>query len=365
MLPKELRLTIAGGGTGGHVFPGIAIVEEVSSRINTAIQWIGTGRPVEVEALSHREWDYHVLKVRPISGTSLSNVAASLFHLPVPIMKAVGILRSFRPHAVVGLGGYVSGPVVIAAWLLGIPAILHEQNLIPGLANRIASRFANLICVSFDETLSYFPEEKAVVTGNPVRPSLLSAKTSPPSQDVYRILVMGGSQGARGINTLASSALAVVAQSGVPIEVLHQSGQMDIDEVKQKYGGSSIKAEVVPFIKDMGSAYSWADIVICRAGASTIAELTVLGKPSILIPFPAAAGDHQEKNARALEAQGAAICCREEETGAVRFASLLQELFSHPDRLKKMGVNAKKMGRAGATSEIASIILRTVEKERK
>ena len=364
-MDRALRMTIAGGGTGGHVFPGIAIAEAVAERTPCVIQWIGTGRPVEKEALMDREWEYKVLEVRPLSGTSFSQLTASFLHLPLPLARATGMLRRFGPDVVVGLGGYVSGPVVMAAWLTGRPAVLHEQNLVPGLANRMAARFAKRICVSFEETVAHFPPGKTVVTGNPVRPSLLSGGLDRPSGTAKRILVMGGSQGARGINTLVSSALVLVAQSGMEIEVLHQSGRADIDEVKEKYDSTPIKATVVPFITDMAHAYNWADLVVCRAGASTIAELTVLGKPSVLIPFPAAAGDHQDKNARVLESRGAALVCREEETGAVRFASLLQELLSDPDKLARMRQNAKKMGIAGAASKIAGIILETVEKERR
>ncbi len=337
------------------------MAEELERRGGVSIQWIGTGRPVERRALAQHPWEYRILHVLPLTGRSLLRVGTALAHLPLSVARAVRALRAWRPHVVLGLGGYCSGPVVLAAWLMGIPAVLHEQNLVPGLANRMAARFARTICISFPGTADHLPREKVVVTGNPVRPSLLTDRSAPPGRS-FRILVMGGSQGARGINRLATSALPLVVQGGTEIEVLHQAGPTDIEEVKERYASGSIAAEVVPFIDDMARAYQWADLVVCRAGASTLAELTVLGKPAILIPFPAAAGNHQEKNARALEAAGAAKVCIEEETGAVRFASMVQELVSNPGLLEEMSRRARSMGRPEATGKIAEIILRTAKR---
>jgi len=317
---------------------------------------------VEKRVLAGRSWEYRILAVRPLTGLGPAGAALGLLHLPLSVARASRLLARFRPHVVLGLGGYCSGPVALAAWLRGIPVVLHEQNLVPGLANRLAGRFARTVCTGFQGVPRGLPARKVVFTGNPVRPSLLRARESRRPHPVPHLLVMGGSQGARGINRLVTAALPMLVQEGLELEVLHQTGAADIEEVRAKYASNSIAAEVVPFIDDMARAYGWADLAVCRAGAGTIAELTALGVAALLVPFPAAAGNHQEKNARALEAAGAAVVCIEEETGAVRFAGLLRELLSQPGRLEAMGRNARRLGRPNAAEEVARIVVESARR---
>lgn len=356
---SPLKLAIAGGGTGGHVFPGVAVAEALSGMLPIDLLWIGTGRPIERDILADRPWMYRVLEVKPILGMSGVGAVKSLVSLPYYIAKAWSWLQTFKPDVVFGVGGYVSGPVLLAARLLGIPSVLHEQNLIPGLTNSIASRFVDAILLSFEDARRYFKGKRVIVTGNPVRISLLAdyKQQSRPAEGPLRLLVIGGSQGARGLNRLVCSAIELLSKSGVSIDVLHQTGQADLDMVRSLYNKTNIHARVYPFIDNMADAYSWADLVICRAGAGTIAELTALGKPSILIPYPAAAGRHQDANAKALAEAGGAIYFCEEDIGAVKMASEIQAILEDPLRLKDMGAKAKLLGRPDAAKDIASVLI--------
>jgi UDP-N-acetylglucosamine--N-acetylmuramyl-(pentapeptide) pyrophosphoryl-undecaprenol N-acetylglucosamine transferase len=353
------RLVIAGGGTGGHVFPGMAVAEAMKAFGPLEVLWIGTGRPVERNALSATGWDYRTLNVRPLKGTSPRELIHSLSGLPFLTIKARSWLRQFRPHVVLGLGGYVSGPVVLAARLLGVPAALHEQNLVPGLANRMASRMVKTVFISFEKTADFFPKNRVVLTGNPVRWSILNCgeKHTADEQGAKRVLILGGSQGASGLNMLVGSALSHLWRSGFPFEVVHQTGPRDRDEVESVYKEAGVPARISEFISDMGEAYSWADLVVCRAGAGTLAELTAVGKPSILIPYPSAAGGHQEANAMEVSGAGAAKYFREEDIGAVKLASEIQALLENPDRLAHMREDSRRLGRPGAAQQIASMLI--------
>jgi len=353
------KLVVAGGGTGGHVFPGIAVAEAMEIYGHVDVLWIGTGRPVEKDALSGRRWDYRILNTRPLRGSGLAGTICSLAGLPSSTIRAFSWLKSFRPHVILGVGGYVSGPALLAARILRIPAALHEQNLIPGLTNRLASRFTKTMFVSFKETVKYFPENRVIFTGNPIRENIIQlldqniARSPNP-----RLLVLGGSQGARCLNRLACSVIQVLWRSGFHVEIIHQTGKLDMSDVEKFYRDVNIPAEVTSFITDIGESYSWADLVICRAGAGTLAEITALGKPSILIPYPSATDMHQEANARELTEAGAAKYFREGEIGAIKLAGEIQPLLEDPQKLANMGENARKLGKPKAAAEIASTLLK-------
>ncbi|MBW2162889.1 MAG: undecaprenyldiphospho-muramoylpentapeptide beta-N-acetylglucosaminyltransferase [Deltaproteobacteria bacterium] len=352
------KLVVAGGGTGGHVFPGMAVVEAMESHGSIDVLWIGTGRPVEKNALSGRKWDYRILNTRPLRGSGLAATMRSLAGLPFSTIRACSWLKSFRPHVVLGVGGYVSGPALLAARMLRIPAALHEQNLIPGLTNRLASRFAKTVFVSFKETAKYFPKNRVIFTGNPIRKNIIQSPnhqiTKSPN---FRLLVLGGSQGARCLNRLVGSAIQVLWQSGFHLEIIHQTGKLDVSHVEKFYKDANIPAKVTPFISNIGESYSWADLVICRAGAGTLAELTTLGKPSILIPYPWATDSHQDANAGKLTEAGAAKYFLEEEIGAIKLAGEIQSLLEDPQKLINMGENARKLGKPTAATEMASILM--------
>ena len=352
------KLVVAGGGTGGHVFPGMAVAEAMESYGRVDVLWIGTGRPVEKKALSGRKWDYRILNTRPLRGSGLAATMRSLAGLPFSTIRACTWLKSFRPHVVLGVGGYVSGPALLAARMLRIPAALHEQNLIPGLTNRLASRFAKTVFVSFKETVKYFPKNRVIFTGNPIRKNIIqSLNHSITKSPNFRLLVLGGSQGARCLNRLAGSAIQVLWQSGFHLEIIHQTGKLDVSHVEKFYKDANIPAKVTPFISNIGESYSWADLVICRAGAGTLAELTTLGKPSILIPYPWATDSHQDANARKLTEAGAAKYFLEGEIGAIKLAGEIQSLLEDPQKLINMGENARKLGKPTAATEIASTLI--------
>ncbi len=353
-----LRIAVAGGGTGGHVFPGIAVTDLLGRLVPSRIMWIGTGRQVEKNALQDRHIDYRVLKVHPIKGMEIPALVKALFHLPLSISRALSMLRDFRPHVVLGVGGYVSGPVLLAARLLGIPSAIHEQNLLPGLANRLSARFAARIFISFDESRKYFKKDRGLIlTGNPVREDILEAARSstvrPGDRSDFHILILGGSQGASSLNRLAGSAMKALWHSGHSFSFLHQTGEGDAENVRRFYQDAGVPARISPFIHDMGRAYMEADLVVCRAGATTIAELTVTGRPAIFIPYPYAAEGHQELNARLMEDRGAGIFLKEAKTGAIKLSSHIETLMEDRQKLAKMADKAKALGKPEAAQEIA------------
>ena len=357
-----VKLVITGGGTGGHLFPGIAIADELASFCPLDLMWIGTGRPVEKRALKDRPWDYQVLDVAPIKGKNIVGLAKALFSIPVSIGKAFGMLRRFAPDVVLGVGGYVSGPVIVAARLLGIPTAIHEQNFLPGLANKIAARFADKIYTSFYGSACYFQGKDVECLGNPVRRQILEDaichSDEASSNRPFRILILGGSQGASGLNRIVSSALKILHQSGLRFHAIHQTGEAQLAEISRGYKDLKMKVTVDAFIDRIGIAYSWADLIICRAGATTLAEITAVGKPAICIPFPYATDGHQELNARTLEEAGAALCFDEGDLGAVTLASNIEALMTDPARLREMGKRSKALGRPNAARDIAASILR-------
>ncbi len=358
----HMRLVIAGGGTGGHVFPGVAVAEALSGLVPLEVMWIGTGRPVEKDALDGKDWDYRILQVRPLAGRGLSERFVSLLSLPRAVARAMIWLRGFRPHAVFSVGGYVAGPIMLAARLMGVPTALHEQNVTPGLTNRISGRFADMIFVSFDQTREFFPGRRVVCSGNPVRLEILAAADMGPVErknqvSEHRILVLGGSQGARGINTVVSSALLLLWNSGFRMRVVHQTGPEDEKQISAAYRDAGLNAEVRSFISSVGKRLAWADLVISRAGAGTVSELAAVGRASVLIPYPHAAAGHQEFNAMELARAGAAVYFREEDIGAVKLSAAIQELLEDTDRLESMAGKARSLARLDAASVIARELL--------
>ena len=364
LLPDGMtRLVIAGGGTGGHVFPGIAVAEALSSLTPLEVLWIGTGRKVEVDALESTPWTHKILRVRPIKGMRVAEKLRAVASIPFSCIRAMSWLKAFGPHIVLGVGGYVSGPVMLAARGFGIPAAIHEQNAVPGLANRMASRFARRVFLTYPESAEYFPGVDTVVTGNPVRRSIVAAgvrgRRSPDS--VPSLLILGGSQGAAGLNRIASEAVSTLVQSEVRIRVVHQTGPGALEEMKRFYHRKGVEVELHPFIRDMARAYSEADLVLCRAGATTLAEITALGKPSMLIPYPFAADNHQERNAAAMTGAGASVAFRESDIGAVRLAGEIERIITDPARLEQMADAAWSLGKRDAALRIAKELLALAE----
>lgn len=354
--PSEMgwRIVVAGGGTGGHLFPGIAIAEAFQRRFpKTVCRFVSVGTRIEREALAHAGFAIETIRSRGLKGKGLWGQFKGLMEIPFGLGQSIRILKSFMPDVVIGVGGYAAGPVCLAAWLLRIPLALQEQNSQLGLTNKMLLPLADRLYISFPSSLQDHPRVR--LTGNPVRSGFLQTKRPNLRHDTpFTVLVCGGSQGARAINTAVMDAMNII---GGRIRLIHQTGILDEERVKAHYSDRRLPVEVFAFIRDMATAYAESDLVVCRAGASTIAEITVSGKPAILIPFPHAAGDHQRMNALTLVEAGAAECILESELTGEVLAERIQHGMSHPDVLAAMAEASRKLGRPDAADTIVQDIV--------
>jgi UDP-N-acetylglucosamine--N-acetylmuramyl-(pentapeptide) pyrophosphoryl-undecaprenol N-acetylglucosamine transferase len=358
-----LRLLIAGGGTGGHLYPGIAIAEEVVSRPGGEVLFVGTSRGLEAKAVPAAGYQLELLEVSGLKRMGVVGTLRGLGRLPGALGRSLAILRRFRPDAVLGVGGYASGPMVMAAALSGRPTALQEQNTVPGFTNRVLGRFVRRAFIAFPEAADRFPRGKALPTGNPVRRSFLTAtaaRAGAPGTSISgggRVLVVGGSQGARAVNDLVVAAAEVWSRSGRWPSLVHQTGGADAGRVSAAYAILGRAAEehvqVRAFIDDMPAAYAAADLVIARAGAMTLAELAILGKPALLIPLPTAADDHQSKNAAAFADAGAARVLPQAGTTGAQLATAVTELLGDPVRRAAMAQAMSARARPSAAKDIA------------
>jgi len=357
---RIISLIIAGGGTGGHLFPGIAVAEEVLTiDMKNHVRFIGTGNRFETGVLSVKGFEQEHIRVQSLKGRTIVQQIKSLASLPWSIFRATWILRKLRPDVVLGVGGYSAGPVVLAAWIRRIPRALHEQNVIPGMTNRLLSYFADRIYVSFEDTRIKAPFEKIRMTGNPVRKEILSCLESAPTaargpvtpENPFTIFIVGGSQGAHRINTAVMAALEHISSKD-SAAFIHQTGAADEDLVRKAYTDHDISGTVKPFFHHMENQYRKADLVICRAGASTIAELTVLGKGVIFVPYPFAADDHQAANARQLVSAGAAEMILEKDLTGELLAQKIAHYASSPEKLFAMAAKMKKQSKPDAAKTI-------------
>lgn len=358
-----MRLVIAGGGTGGHLFPGVAIAEELKARDPASeVLFVGTARGIEARVLPRLGWPLELIDASGLKTVGALGALKGLLRIPRAIWQSRRILKRFRPDAVVGVGGYASGPVLLCAWLMGTPTAILEQNSIPGLANRIVGKFAHAVFLAFDETRRYFPASRVLMTGNPIRRQLrerlLSAGARREEGRPFHIFCFGGSQGARAVNALMVDAAIALATAGRRFTLVHQTGKDDRDTVASKYREAGIAADVRDFIDDMAAEYARADLVVSRAGATTVAELTAIGRPAILVPYPFAADDHQTVNARELGRAGAALVFPQNELDGARLAAAIAELMEDPDRLARMQSAMKSLGRPDAAGAIVDWLAR-------
>ncbi len=307
-----LRVVIAGGGTGGHLYPGIAVARELLTRRPDAlITFAGTAKGIESRVVPTEGFALDLIRSRGLKGKSLVDRVRGAWLLPMGLADAWRIVSARRPDLVIGVGGYSSGPVVLIAALRGVPTMLLEQNAVPGLTNRLLARFVRCAAVTFESTRAFFGG-KAFVSGNPVRPEFFATagRNQESERDeqasVTRVLVFGGSQGAHAINVAMVEAAAELAARGARLRLTHQTGERDVEMVRAAYKQAGLQADVEPFLYDMGRQLGQADVVVCRAGATTLAEITAAGKAAILIPLPTATDDHQRRNAEALASAGAA-----------------------------------------------------------
>jgi UDP-N-acetylglucosamine--N-acetylmuramyl-(pentapeptide) pyrophosphoryl-undecaprenol N-acetylglucosamine transferase len=335
-----MRCVIAGGGTGGHLFPGIAIAEAFIEReVGNEVLFIGTERGIEMRVLAGGKFPLRTIRAMPLKGRSLLGKIKAVGPVPLAVSEALSILNDFRPQMVLGMGGYSSGPTLLAAYLLG-------------MTNRILKGVSQRIFVSFEETKRYFREKKTIVTGNPIRKEFLSCLTNRKKGDRFTILIFGGSAGAHRNNEAMMEALNFIGEIRSVLRFIHQTGREDLEFVSRGYREKGMDAVVKPFFDDMVSQYEAADLVLCRAGASTIAELAVCGKGSILIPYPFAAHQHQLINAERLVELGACRMIQDKDLTGSSLAQAILHLHSHPEELRTMEEAVRKVARPRAAQEI-------------
>ncbi|MGA8281665.1 MAG: undecaprenyldiphospho-muramoylpentapeptide beta-N-acetylglucosaminyltransferase [Desulfobacterales bacterium] len=364
------RLLIAGGGTGGHLFPGIAIAREFMARnAQNAVLFVSTGNPFERKTLARAGFPLETVSVAGIKGRGIGQKLKSLALIPLGIVQSGWIIKSFKPDLVLGVGSYAAGPVVLTAWMTGIPVVLHEQNILPGITNRALARFARCIYVSFENTAGRFDTTRVRLTGNPVRREILSPAAVEDREDdgrpdrtsVLNILIAGGSQGAHAINIAVIAALPL-AQQKERLRIVHQTGAADEDHIRAAYAAKGIDAVVAAFFEDMDRRYRQADLIICRAGATTVAEITAVGKAAIFIPFPFAADDHQKLNAEALAAQGAAEMIEEKHLAPADLAERIDRFANDRLALDRMADQSRKLGRPEAARLIVDDCYEQIKK---
>lgn len=347
-----MRVLLAGGGTGGHLFPAVALGQLLLKEVaGTQVLFVGTKRGIEYRLLPQLKLPLELVDMVGVVGRGWRGKLELIPKLTRSLIQAQGILRRYKPDLVVGFGGYASVPVLLAAKILHVPYLIHEQNAVPGVSNKLLAKGAARICVSYPDTLTCFPRSKTKLTGNPLRQGFdqMPEELPVPGQ----VLVFGGSRGARAINQALVACLPELLRWPQPPQILHQTGEDDFAMVQAAYAAAGYPAAtVVPFIDDMAGAYANSALVICRAGATTLAELTVCGRPAILIPFPHATGDHQNANARALEQAGAAVVLQQRDLTALRLATELRILLADRDELQLMAMRGRSLARPDAAAKI-------------
>jgi UDP-N-acetylglucosamine--N-acetylmuramyl-(pentapeptide) pyrophosphoryl-undecaprenol N-acetylglucosamine transferase len=367
-----VRVLIAGGGTGGHLYPGIAVARELQRRDrSTHVSFVGTAQGIEARVVPREGFSLDLIRVAGLKGKSRLVRARGFLLLPAATLDAWRVISKQRPDVVVGVGGFASGPVLAVAALRGYPTMLLEQNALPGITNRLLAPIVRAAAVNFEASLSYFPRT-GFVAGNPVRPEFFPAQNEEANdpfdsidaasgvtlaqgrspQDAGRVLIFGGSQGAHAINVAMVEAATRLAASGIRLAITHQTGERDLDLVRTAYERAGIEARVEAFIFQIDGEMRAADVVICRSGATTLAELAALGKPAILVPLPTATDDHQRKNAQVVADAGAAMVIEERELKTA-LGDGLRELVTDADRRERMARAARALARPDAAARIA------------
>jgi UDP-N-acetylglucosamine--N-acetylmuramyl-(pentapeptide) pyrophosphoryl-undecaprenol N-acetylglucosamine transferase len=363
-----MRVIIAGGGTGGHVFPGLAIAEEFKNRNErTEVIFVGTEYGIEARVIPREGYTIKFLRAEGIVGVSVLKKIRAIIKMFLSVIDSYRIIRTVRPDIVIGVGGYASGAIVFISSLMSIPTMILEQNSIPGLTNKILGKFVNAICTTYQESISFFPKAKTFLTGNPIRIHILKGDTDSGyklfslDKDLFTVFIFGGSSGARSINITVIDALNYLYDLKDKIQFLHQTGISDYEKTRELYRKYGFKGTITPFIYQMGEAYAVADLVISRAGATTLAELTALGKPALLIPYPYAAGHHQEMNARKLFEMGAARMILNSKLKGESLAQNIKELYMHETLRAEMQRNSRALGRPDAGAKAVDIAMSLIK----
>jgi UDP-N-acetylglucosamine--N-acetylmuramyl-(pentapeptide) pyrophosphoryl-undecaprenol N-acetylglucosamine transferase len=358
-----MKMIVAAGGTGGHIYPGVAVAREFVSRdAANEVLFVGTARGLENTIVPREGFRLELIEAGALKNVSAARRTASLARLPKGFLDAARILRRFRPDVVVGVGGYASGPILLVAALLGYPTLVIEPNAMPGFTNRMLARFVKAAAVTFEESLAWFPRG-GVVTGNPVRSDFAGLAKKERGERTH-LLVFGGSQGSRALNTAMTAALPRLKPhvDAGRLSITHQTGPRELDAVREAYASAGVEADVRPFIERMVDEFSRADVLLCRAGATTVAEVAVAGKAAIFVPFPQAADDHQRKNAEAFVRAGAGRMVLETELDGERVARELETLMDDPKAIDEMEEASRRLARADATERTVDLAVRLARK---
>lgn len=353
-MPVDLhnaRAVVSGTKTGGHLHPAVSVGRRLA-RLGMDVTLVSSGAPTEEMVLQGLELPVRVLEVSRIKGAGTLARLRGMAGLPAGLLRAIGLLRELKPGLVVGFGGFTTGPLLLAASLMGIPTAICEENSIPGLTNRILARFVSRIFVTYDETRRRLPGRAVVVTGTPVRPEMLEVTPRTRTDGAFRILVLGGSQGSAFLNKRMPGVLARINDDVGGLEVLHQTGKGRHAEVREVYDGLGIKAEVLEYVRDMDRAYGRVDFVVCRSGAGTVAEISVIGLPALFVPFAAAADNHQVANARPLVEAGGALMVEEGDFDEEAVSRDIGKVLSEPARLERMTEVSRSWGRRDALDRV-------------
>lgn len=352
-----MRGILAGGGTGGHVIPALAIAQQLQKDYAAQVLFIGTARGIENRLVPAAGFPLRLVEVGGLNRVSLKTRLKTFADLPRAVWESRRILEEFRPDVVIGVGGYASGPAMLAALFRRIPTLVFEPNFVPGFANRLVARWVSGAAVHFAETGRYF--QRCEVTGVPVREAFFQiANNKEPRSTKPTLLIFGGSQGAHAINRVVMDSVAALRVRIPGIQLIHQTGERDYNDAQAAYANLSGSVEAFRFIDDMPGRFAQADLLICRSGASTVAEVTAAGKPAVFVPFPRAADDHQKRNAEALECAGAAVMLEESKLSRESLVQAVSSLFSEPSRLERMGQAARKLSHPDAARDIAAMAAR-------
>jgi len=359
-----MRVMIAGGGTGGHLFPGLAVAEEFRSRdASTEVIFVGTESGIEARIVPREGYPIRFLRAEGLVGVTFIKKIKAIIKMGLSMIDSYRIIHAVRPDIVIGVGGYASGAVVLLACLMSIPTMILEQNSVPGLTNQILGKLVNTVCITYQESISFFAKAKTFLTGNPVRVDIFKGNAEAGyrlfslEKGLFTVFAFGGSSGARSMNRSLVDALQYLQDLRDKIQFLHQTGEKDYEYIRNAYRESGFQGTIAPFVYQMGEAYAVADLVISRAGATTLAELTALGKPAILIPYPFAAGNHQEMNARKLQEIGAAKMILDRELRGETIAGIIKELFINETVREEMKKNSRSVGRPEACTKVVDIAM--------
>lgn len=356
MASDRRPVLITAGGTGGHVYPGLAVARALMNQ-GIPVVWMGTRKGLEARVIPEAGIEMAWLTVTGLRGKGAKTLLMAPFRLAQALFQSISIMLKHKPAAILGMGGFVAGPGGLVGSLMGKPVIIHEQNAVPGVTNKLLSRFAKRVLEGFPQT--FLESEKVIATGNPVRADIAAI---PAPEDrlanrtgAFRVLIVGGSLGALRLNEVVPEALSQLPED-VAVEVVHQAGEKTVEVARENYADMGVNAHIVSFIEDMAGAYEWADLIICRAGALTVAEVSAAGLASVLVPYPHAVDDHQSENGRYLAENGAAILTQQTSLNAESLSNVISVLANDRQQLMDMSIRARELALVNATDDVAAIV---------